>query len=118
MMGLATELEDPAPALRQVEPLERDRAVLLQEVQRLEDENAPAMALARVTEADLRRALQTAAAYVAALDRERLKDLLQQLIERIELDPATWERVVRYRVGLAERNRLASPTGFEPVSPP
>ncbi len=39
-----------------------------------------------------------------------------ELLERVEFDPETRSCDVHYRVGV--RDKVASPTGFEPVSPP
>ena len=51
-----------------------------------------------------------------AAERERQE--LRSLVHRVVLDPKTRDIRVEYRIDLAGREKLASPTGFEPVSPP
>jgi len=40
------------------------------------------------------------------------------LIEKVVFDPETGACRIHYQIGIENRNKLASPTGFEPVSPP
>lgn len=114
MMQLAAEMADAAPALREVEALERQRAELREQVAAAEDARHVADLNRTITEADVRRILEGLAADVAAAGREQLKDLLGVLLERISLDPATFACTMHYRVGGVAWDKLASPRGRAP----
>ena len=53
-----------------------------------------------------------------AYDRERLKDFLLAVLDRIELEPRTLNCEICYRIPFSQGNKLASPRGFEPRLPP
>ena len=118
MMELASKLDDPDPALRQIEKLERERKLLLDEARRLVQENEAAEAMKDITENDVRKLLQSIADDTQRMNREALKDLLSSVVDRMELDPSDWTCQIRYRIGIEGRNKVASPTGVEPVLQP
>lgn len=118
MMELASQLENPAPALREVDKLEARRGALAAEICRLEQEYVAASLLDNITESHVERFLRGVAANMEELDRESLKDFLSTLVERITLDPASHECQINYRIGVDLRNKVASPRGFEPLLPP
>lgn len=107
-LELAEGLQDPAPALRVVEELEKNRKGMEEEIQRLEAEYTAARVLAGITEAGVARMLRNYAGNVDALDRAQLKDMLEGLIDRIILDPDTRECRIHYRIGIAG-DKVASP---------
>ena len=53
-----------------------------------------------------------------SLSREALKDFLSNLIGQMTLDPASLECQIDYRIAVDLRNKMASPRGVEPLSPP
>ncbi len=47
-----------------------------------------------------------------------LKNAISSIVESVILDDATLEATVVYRIGYPTGDKLASPRGFEPRSPP
>ncbi len=118
MMELGAQMENPAPALREVDTLEKRRSILVEEVTRLEKEYMAASLLDCITETHVQKFLVGIAENMDEMDREAMKDFITTLVERITLDPASHECQINYRIGLDLRNKVASPRGFEPLSPP
>jgi hypothetical protein len=52
------------------------------------------------------------------LDRDKLKELLRNLVEYIVLDLKTSDLCIHYRIPVNGRNLVASPTRFELVLSP
>src|SRR4051794_35088054 len=118
LLELAGELESPAPVLRKVEELERERASLEeQRVGWIKDDEA-GRALAKISEAQVRTMLRNMAVEMQTYARQELRDFLSSIVERIELDAAANTLQVCYRIPLASGNKLASPRGFEPLYSP
>lgn len=76
MTELGTQLENPAPALREVDKLERHRGTLTAEITRLEKEYMAASLLDNITEAHVEKFLAGIAENMEEMDREALKDSL------------------------------------------
>ena len=113
MMGMASELENPAPALREVDELERTRNALLSEIRHLETEYTAASMLDDISEAKIKQFLHGIAENINSLSNESLKDFLSNLIGQVTLDPATHECQIDYRIAVDLRNKVASPRGFD-----
>jgi hypothetical protein len=47
-----------------------------------------------------------------------MKDTLIHMVEKIVLDPESLDCKIYYRIPVEDRNKVASPRGFEPLSPP
>jgi site-specific DNA recombinase len=118
MMEMATGLENPAPALREVDKLERSRNALLSEINRQETEYTAASMLNNISEAKIEKFLRGIAENMESLSREAMKDFLANVIGRVILDPATHECQIDYRIGIDLGDKMASPRGFEPLLPP
>ena len=84
MIEMATGLENPAPAIREVDKLERTRNALLSEINRLETEYTAASMLDNISEAKIEQFLCG-----IAENMESLKDFLANVIGRVTSDPAT-----------------------------
>jgi len=117
MMEVASDLENPAPALREVDKLERTRNALLSEIRRLEAEYTAASVLDGISEPKIEQLLRGIAENMETLSREALKDFLSNVIGRVTLDPATHECQINYRIGINLGDKVASPRGFEPLLP-
>jgi site-specific DNA recombinase len=109
-MDLAMRLEDPAPALRTVDGLEKRRKGLAEEIARLEREHTARLSVAGVTEAQVKELLAGIAADLA--DRGQLKALIGSFVERIVLDPDDLTCSIHYRFQVQHREQMASPRGF------
>ena len=118
MMVMASNLEDPGPALREVDKLERIRNALLAEIRRLETEYTAASMLDDISEAKIEQFLYGISEDMESLSRESLKDFLSNVIGEVTLDPATHECQINYRIGINLGDKVASPRGFEPLLPP
>jgi hypothetical protein len=97
-MDMAAELETPAPVLRKVNEVERERTVLRGRIRELEAADRRAIALAQVTEAHVGTLLRAMADNIAAYDREQLKDFLLATLERVELEPVSLDVWIDYRI--------------------
>jgi hypothetical protein len=49
-----------------------------------------------------------------AMSQELLVDFVRGIVERITLDPTTFQGEVHYRIAVGSGVMLASPRGFEP----
>jgi DNA invertase Pin-like site-specific DNA recombinase len=108
-MALASDLADPGPALREVDRLEAERKVAAADIAALKRERAAAAAMAGINEESVSELLADMANRLATVDRERIKDVIGQLVDRITLDPATLECQIHYRIAASRRDKVASP---------
>lgn len=97
------------PALRKVAELEKDRKAIAREVDQARRDASTAAAARAVREDQVSRMLDAMASDMARLDRDKLKDFLFTICERITLNPATLTARIHYKIPLARRDRLASP---------
>lgn len=118
MMEMASTLENPAPALREVDKLERKRNAQLSEIRRVETEYTAASMLDGISEAQIKQFLCGIAENMNSLSRDSLKDFLANVIGRVTLDPANHSCQIDYRIGIDLGDKVASPGGFEPPLPP
>jgi DNA invertase Pin-like site-specific DNA recombinase len=115
LVQAAGESEDSVDAVRpllaSMGAAERDRAAMARELALLEHHMETVVRFDRVTEDDVRAACSAIAQDLPQLEPEGLKDVLQQLIEKVELDPTSLACHVHYRGTLAAANRfnVASP---------
>lgn len=109
-MTLAVQLENPGPALRMVDDLEKERTALAAEIQRQEQEQAQQQTLALMDETMIRQFLEGLADTLKQTDRDAMKDALAALIETIILDPDTQHAEIIYKIDVSDRNSLASPS--------
>jgi len=109
---MAAQLAVPAPALRKIDELGTTRRALTAELEHLERDSQATLAMGQITETDVTRLLSGAIDSMRDMHRETLKDILGSLAERIELHPETLECRIHYRIGIENRNEMASPRGF------
>ena len=108
-MDMAEKLETPEPVLRKFEELERDRKVLVREMDQARRDAATAAAARSVTDDQVNRMLDAMASDMERLDREKLKDFLFTICERVTLEAETLTARIHYKIPLMRRNRVASP---------
>jgi DNA invertase Pin-like site-specific DNA recombinase len=106
-MDFCARLADPAPALRKIDELETRRRRLEEEIAAASRDYETARALDRVTTDQVAAVLAGAVADMRCVDRENMKELIASLVERIELEPKTYDCRIHYRIGI--RDNLASP---------
>lgn len=107
---LAAGAETPAPLLRTVAELEKEREAAALELTQLEREAATEKSLRAIDEDQVRLALRGMAVDLAgAKDDDGLRGMILQLLERVELDPAAPADVVLHY-------RLQAVPGFTGVS--
>jgi site-specific DNA recombinase len=117
MIDMAAELQERAPALRRIEELERERETMEAELQRREAERAEAVSLQQLTAADVTSILGRVA-FRPDADHFTIRESLNQIVDRIDLDPESGDCRLHYRISPAIRANLASPWGFEPQLQP
>ena len=114
LSGLLAETSTPEPLLRKIEDFESERRLLIGRHEEAERERARASVLAKVTEKDIRGLLAGLREMLSGLSRDRLKDILRGIIEKVTLDPVTFAGHSHYRIPLDSGELVASPRGFEP----
>lgn len=109
-MELSSQLEDPAPALREVEKLERERKVLQERIESLDVDYQNRSHLKSLTLESVQTMLKGVANRLNELDRGTLRHTLLSVIEKIELSTDATQCNVLYRVGISG-SAMASPRG-------
>lgn len=107
LAALASESETPRPFLAQIKVVEREREAASKELDALEELERESSMLGTISEREVRKLLSGLAGHMAQAERGALKDLLAGIIDKIELDPATMQARIFYRISAA--NALASP---------
>ena len=102
----------PDPLLRQIEKHEMRRMALDEEIARRAEIESDAEKVRTLTEAQVARVMRGLAEDMESLDRDRLKDFVRGLLDKIELDAAAATFQLSYRLNAGDR--VASPPGFEP----
>jgi DNA invertase Pin-like site-specific DNA recombinase len=103
------------PALRKVAELERERKQVMREMDQARRDAAAAAAARAVREDQVGRMLDAMAADMARLDRDKLKDFLFTICERITLNPQGLTARIHYKIPLARRDSVASPREHQPI---
>ncbi len=88
-MKMASELEIPTPALREVDKLEQTRNALLFEIGYLETDYTAASIFDNLSGDQIKQFLSGISEDIGSLNRESLKDFLSNILGRVTLDPAT-----------------------------
>ncbi len=112
LSNLLSETTTPAPLLRHIEQLEQKRAAIEDELAQRAEMEAETKKIRSLTEAHVAKIMDSMAEDIESLERDRLKEFVRGMLEKIELDVAnaTVQLVYRLNAGF----RLASPRGFEP----
>lgn len=110
-MDLALNLAEPGPATRKIDQLEQQRQTLIQQITTIEREHSTQAALSQITEEQIRHLLNDIAADLSNTPTTEWKEIIRKMVDRIELDPATLECTVHYRIPVADRLSVASPRG-------
>lgn len=112
--SLVPQMEHPRAFLEQIDELEKERGKLEQERMAAERAAKEAASAASVTEDQVARLLERAAADMHTLERYDLKRLISSVTEKITLDPKTMAMQIHYRVtagGRASGDKDGSPWG-------
>ena len=84
----------------------------------LETEYTAASMLDDISETKIEPFLRGIIENMDSLNWEALKDFLWNVIGQVTLDPTTHECQINYHIGINLGDKVASPRGFEPLSPP
>ena len=106
--------------LRRVESLEGEREALSKVLNDLNREAEAGQLLSNITEKQVAKLLAGIAIDFESQDRESLKDLISNLVDKIEMDPEQLSCWIHYKIPTSTQrwDSVASPRGFEPRSPP
>ena len=118
LSNLLAETSTPAPLLRKIEALEQERSDIRKLIETIETATKQASALRQIESKDVKMILQGIAESIDELDRDDLKEILRNLIERIVFDFATLDCCIYYKIPVKSRDLVASPTRFELVLSP
>ena len=105
--GLLGQTSTPDPLLRQIEVHELRRVALEEEIGRRAQIEAEASKVRALTEAQVARVMRGLAEDMESLDRDRLKDFVSGMLEKVELDAAAATFQLTYRLNAGDR--VASP---------
>ena len=119
LADLVSQTSAPTALLRQIEVLEAEREQIIASLEAMDMENAAAQAYRNITAKDVQRALSVIVQKLEERDSTAVKDMLVQMIDRVELDPATFEAVITYRVAASDKTgeQMVLTRGFEPLLP-
>lgn len=116
-LDLAAQLADPAPALRKIEDLERQRAERVLHLQHLQAEAERASWISKVSVADVQRVLANLAEDAKDAGRgELLRPVILSVVERVEIDPETLSGGISYRVA-AHGSRVRAESDTQKTTP-
>jgi cell pole-organizing protein PopZ len=120
LMDLIPETTAVEVMLRTVESLEGERESLSKVLNELDREAEAGQLLSNITEKQVAKLLAGIAIDFESQDRESLKDLISNLVDKIEMDPEQLNCWIHYKIPTTTRrwDSVASPRGFEPRSPP
>ena len=115
-VDLAAQIEDPAPVLRRVHDLERQRAELLADLADLTARRAMAAGAASITEDHVRGLLaQLLDSITRAADDSELRGqarmALREVLDRVEIDAAQNPPVLSLHYAVQTGDMVASPRG-------
>jgi hypothetical protein len=82
-LDMAAELETPAPMLRKVDELERQRTAIERRIAAWEKDDEAARALANITDSQVRKMLAPLAEEMRLYDRAELRDFLGSILDRV-----------------------------------
>ncbi len=114
LTSLVEQTTEPRPLLERLQELEGERRSAAERVMRSEHALEQVRALESVTEADVEALTRNLAENLFNMEREAQKDALAACIDKVELDPATRQGRLFYRLAVTSRDMVASPRGFEP----
>ena len=104
--------------LRTIEKLENERDNILKEIEAQRNDASISSKMENLNLNDVKTMLKNIAEEFNAEENEYLKDAISSIVESVILDDTTLEATVMYRIGYPTGDKLASPRGFEPRSPP
>jgi site-specific DNA recombinase len=104
LVGLIEQTNSPGPLLRQMEALEVERGKYASALAIADAEAAERRAMSRITEHEVRRLLVERAAAIEDAEPEALRDALQGLLSKVELEGNDLR--IHYRI---HRDKMASP---------
>ena len=109
LTALLSEIQTPAPLVRQIEKFEASRERLLEGIAATKRRAEQAKAVKLITPEHVRRLLDDMAADLSALPKPELKAFLAGLINRIVLDPGETKCCIHYKIPLQTGDLVASP---------
>lgn len=98
LTNLLSETTAPEALLRQIETLEAERAGMLAALESQTADASMARALRNVSAEDVKRMLAGVAEDLNAAHPESLRDTLRQVVDRVVLDPVTFDAAITYRI--------------------
>jgi site-specific DNA recombinase len=118
LVDLIPQTSAPDALLRKIEKLEGELETIAALVSQQQQEAAMAKALKRLTAADVKRTIDTMIRNLDQEDPELLKSKLAGLISKVVIDQENLTATLTYAIGQQSGDKVASPRGVEPRSPP
>lgn len=112
----ALALEDATPMYRKIDTLERERKVLVADVEDLKEEEEMQRAAQSISRKWICEMFDDLASTMISADRQQTKHLLTTFLDQVTLD-SNMQMRLHFRIGSDCVSR-ASPRGFEPRLPP
>lgn len=103
LANLVAETTAPEALLRQIETMEAERAAQIKTLDALTADAGVLRPLRNIGAEDVKRLLAGVAEDMNAANPESLRDTLRQVVERVALDPETFEASISYRIDPAKK---------------
>ena len=118
LADLMVETTAPTALLRQIEIMEAERETVSNRIERIESEASTSRAFSKIRTSDIKRFLNLRAEEIrdGSCSPEATRDMVRQILEKVELSPETFEARIFLRFDQPAKSGvlLASPRGFEP----
>lgn len=116
--SIVAEMENPQGMIRELDKAEAERLELERRVADLVKAIDGDKVLLMISPDQVRAVLRDVAAGLeaGAGDRQRLKEQLRDLLERVELDPAGLTCQLHYAIAAQSRHKVASPRDADPMA--
>ena len=111
LMDVVSRMNDPDPALRKIEELEKRLKVLAHEIDLREKEYTATAVLRNINEKHIKQILDELETRLSEDNAESMKDTLMDMVDKIVLDPESLDCKVIYKIPVENRNKVASPRG-------
>lgn len=118
LVDYLAETSSPAPILRNIEGMEKDRDALVSTKTALLNQLEGISAYKNVTPAVIQKTLSNLIENMQQEAPEQLRAGLHRLIQKVELCPETFQATITYQINLTESGgKVVLPRGVEPLLP-
>lgn len=118
LADLISETTAPDALLRKIESLELERNAIAGQIESVNEEQKMYESLKTINESDVKRVLITMVESMEESTPDQLKGAVLQMIESVTLNSDTFTADFTWKIPSISGDKVASPRGVEPLSPP